>query len=39
MQLMLSIFDFPDRAIPDSALAYPRILDVEYVQVSALGGD
>ncbi|MFE0749113.1 glycoside hydrolase family 16 protein [Gordonia sp. NPDC058843] len=33
MQLMLSIFDFPDRAVPGSSLAYPRILDVTSVQV------
>ncbi len=39
MQLMLSIFDFPDRAISDSPLAYPRILDAAYVQVSTLDGD
>ncbi|MEY1673701.1 glycoside hydrolase family 16 protein [Gordonia sp. ABKF26] len=38
MQLMLSIFDFPDRAISDSPLAYPRILDAAYVQVSTLDG-
>ena len=38
VQLMLSVFDFPDRAVPDSTVGYPRIFDVAAVQVSRLDG-
>ncbi|WP_035717384.1 glycoside hydrolase family 16 protein [Gordonia terrae] len=37
MQLLLSIFDFPDRAVGESTLAYPRVLDVRELRVSSLG--
>ena len=38
VQLMLSVFDFPDRAVPDSTIGYPRIFDVTAVQVSRRDG-
>ena len=38
MQLMLSIFDFPDRAVPESTVGYPRVFDVAAVEVTTLDG-